>query len=131
MTRIAARDGMRCRPHSRCSGFMGSVRLLMLAVIMLASAAGSAPAIAQEIKPLDIAKDENGVDLLSGRIQRRSPVVSVPGSARLKFTSLQDLQPYLRGRIYASPDNRTTYEINDGSGNRSFSTAPTMAARSR
>jgi len=93
---------------------MSRVRSLGFALIMLLSAAAASTASAQQLKPLDVAKDANGVDLLSGQINTRLPVLGVPGSGQLQMKSVQDFQPLLIGNLYASVDNQAKYDINNG-----------------
>ena len=85
----------------------------MWAGLCLAAAAAGA-ARAQTIKPLDVEPDGNGVDLLSGRISTPLPVLAIPAAPNLRFQRLQDLLPYLNGRLQPGLDAPATYDINTG-----------------
>lgn len=39
-------------------------------------------------KPLDVERDPNGVDLLSGKAEQKLPSISVPGAPKLEFSNL-------------------------------------------
>ena len=77
------------------------------------------PSIAQQIKPLTIEEDPNGVDLLSGRVTPRVPVLSIPAAPNLSFQRLSDFVPYLEGSYtsagYDGGDGSHAYSINAGS----------------
>ena len=76
-----------------------------LAAIALASAAAANPgaARAQEvppvISPLRIEADQNGVNLVSGKTEMATPVLSVPGAPNLRFDRVQNAAPYVNGRV--------------------------------
>ena len=73
-----------------------------------------APARAQTIKPLDVAQDANGVDLLSGQVTTRLPTLSIAAAPNLSFQRLNDLVPMLSGQIVAGTVARASYDINAG-----------------
>lgn len=72
----------------------------------------SGAAFAQNIKPLEIEPDENGVDLLTGRVAHRVPALSVPGAGNLRFTKVQDLLPMMIGTV--PPGTQQTFQVNHG-----------------
>lgn len=64
-------------------------------------------AFAQQIQPLEIEPDENGVDLLSGRVATKVPPLSVPGAGNLRYSNMNALLPFMKG-------STTSYQINNG-----------------
>lgn len=83
-----------------------------LAMLMAALLSVSAPASAQQIKPLEIEPDENGVDMLSGQTTTRVPPLAVPGAGRLQFDKMGDILPFLKGIV--PPGQYADYQINGG-----------------
>ncbi len=79
---------------------------------LLAAAVCAGAAQAQVIKPLDVERDANGVDMLTGRIETPLPALSIPAAPNLSFQRLQDLQPFLSGRIIPNTPGNETYDIN-------------------
>ncbi|UAB79217.1 RHS repeat-associated core domain-containing protein [Erythrobacter sp. SCSIO 43205] len=74
---------------------------LVTAVFMMIAAIGTTawvtPVAAQQINPLEIEPDPNGVDLLTGQTRSRLPALTVPGAGRLQFNRMNDLLPFLDG----------------------------------
>ncbi len=87
---------------------------LAIAIALAAALLGAGEAGAQVIKPLDVERDGNGVDLLSGRIATPLPVLSIPAAPNLRFQRLQDLQPFLSGQIVPNTPGNQSYDINAG-----------------
>lgn len=89
------------RPTSIC------VTSLLRSLIILTIAAGalcfSTPVLAQDepatISPLIVQPDGNGVNLADGKIAMSVPVLSVPGDPHLKMDRIQNLAPYVVGKI--------------------------------
>lgn len=76
---------------------------------------GGSPLQAQEINPLDVEPDANGVDLLYGKVHRRMPTLSIPAAPELTFENLSDFWPVLEGRVPSSGvTEATSYSINAG-----------------
>ncbi len=50
--------------------------------------------------------------MLSGQIETPLPVLSIPAAPNLRFQRLQDLQPFLQGRIIPGAYGDETYDIN-------------------
>ena len=84
------------------------------AAVLLATVLQSASLQAQAIKPLDVEKDGNGVDLLSGQISTPLPVLSIPAAPNLRFQRVQDLQPVAVGRLIPNTNGKATYNLNVG-----------------
>jgi RHS repeat-associated protein len=75
----------------------------------------AAPVAAQQIKPLEVEQDPNGVDYLSGKISKRMPTLSIPAAPELTFEKLTDFWPVLQGTVVPrAPDGRVNYSINAG-----------------
>ncbi len=72
-------------------------------------------AFAQQIKPLEIEPDENGVDLLTGRVATKAPTLSVPGAGNLTFTSIGAMLPFMSGTVAGQGGTPTTMRVNRGS----------------
>lgn len=81
-------------------------------VCLLLAVTLSQPGLAQQIKPLEVEPDANGVDLLSGRTSDRVPALSVPGADRLQFNKIADILPVIIGTIGAQGTG--SYNINGG-----------------
>lgn len=90
----------------------GSLVALLMAVITAVALVGAAPVQAQQIKPLAVEPDGNGVDLLSGRTSTRVPPLAVPGAGRLQYDKMSDILPFLKG--VAPPGQIANYQINGG-----------------
>ncbi len=88
------------------------IKTLFVLVCLILSASFSGVAHAQQLKPLEIEADENGVDLLTGRVASRVPPLSVPGAGNLSFTKVQDLLPFMTGKV--PPGVESSYQINGG-----------------
>lgn len=84
-----------------------SVLTCLIAIFLL-----SGTAFAQQIKPLELEPDENGVDLLTGRVATKMPTLTVPGASNLSFTTMSGLLPFLTGRI--PPGSESSYSLNNG-----------------
>lgn len=107
-------------------GCSKAIRLALFSALgfMMTGMILTAPVQAQAIKPLDVEKDRNGVDLLSGKTSTQMPTLSIPAVPSLTFTKLQDFQPIMTGKLndggyggYSS----SSYQINDGgSSSQSF-----------
>ena len=81
----------------------------------VAARAQNAPA---EIAPLQLATDQNNVNVLDGRTTIEPPALSVPGAPNLRFDRLQNAAPFLNGkRLTASGAEQVqrTYAIHIGS----------------
>ncbi len=92
--------------------FMRAKSLSVLTSLILTFSFATA-ASAQQIKPLEIEKDENGVDLLTGRVATKEPSLSVPGAGNLRFTKMSEILPFMTGK--APPgfgDN--SFQVNGG-----------------
>lgn len=81
---------------------------LLMAGAMLFNASS---ALAQEIKPLEIEPDMNGVDLLSGKIRAPRPVLQIPAAGNLRMERLEDLQLQLNGTILQDGVNKITVQV--------------------
>lgn len=82
-----------------------------IASLLLALSLAS-PSMAQQIKPLEVEPDPNGVDLLTGRTSDRVPALSVPGAGRLQFNKVADILPVITGTIGTLGTG--SYNINGG-----------------
>ncbi|MEM7781553.1 MAG: hypothetical protein AAF697_14285, partial [Pseudomonadota bacterium] len=88
------------------------------AFIVFASCAmlASTPAAAQQINPLEVEQDANGVDYLSGKIRKDMPTLSIPAAPALTFENLSDFLPLLEA--FAVPNSQTgdmSFSVNAGS----------------
>ncbi len=72
----------------------------------------AAPASAQQIKPLEIAPDENGVDLLTGRVTTKEQTLSIPAAGNLRFTRMSEILPMMTGKVPVGQESN--YQVNDG-----------------
>ena len=76
-------------------GWCGVGRLI--SVIGIAAGLGVAsPALAQEIKPLDVYQDPHGIDLVSNNVSTaKMPTMSIPAAPELTFRDLADFIPVI------------------------------------
>ena len=85
-------------------------------VTLLLGVALSTSVGAQEMPPLDVERDPNGVDLMSARIAPQPPGVSIPAAPELTFQKLGDFLPKLEGRMgTGGPTEVYGVSINAGS----------------
>ncbi|MEP6339131.1 RHS repeat-associated core domain-containing protein [Parasphingorhabdus sp.] len=82
--------------------------VVLLTSIGLASTAASA----QQIKPLEIEPDGNGVNMLSGQVSPELPPVSAPAAGRLSLSKISNLQPFMVGQD--PPGNTASVQVNNG-----------------
>lgn len=87
---------------------------ILVATIMAAVGLCSVPAQAQTMKPLDVERDPNGVDLLTGKVKARLPELAVPGAPNLRLKDLYDLQPVLVGKLIPQTWGKATYDVHGG-----------------
>lgn len=88
----------------RCAaGIM--LAIIGLVVLMQVAVAQTAPP--QAISPLHVKGDDNGVNLVTGRISIPVPVLSVPAAPNLRFERWATSAPYLVGR-FEPPINEPT-----------------------
>lgn len=86
----------------------------------MASVGLAGPLSAQEIKPLSIEPDINGVDLLQGKIRGPRPVLQIPAASNLRFDRLQDFFVKLSGTISQGPSPSKTVNVAAGATSVSF-----------
>jgi RHS repeat-associated protein len=93
-------------------------RRLLSAILLATMAIGllqPAGLLAQQIKPLDVEQDPNGVDLLRGKVSSRVPALAIPAAPNLSMNKLGDYLPMLEGQLVAGAmDGKQTYSINAG-----------------
>lgn len=88
-------------------------RKIGLAVVGMASAL-SVSAHAQQIKPLDVERDPNGVNLLTGQTEPRLPTLSIPAAPRLSFSKLDELNLMLEGYVVPNTWGTVSIKLNKG-----------------
>lgn len=69
------------------------------------------PAVAQQLKPLTVEQDPNGVDVLSGKTTPRVPTLSIPAAPNLAFTKLSDWHLFLEGEAIANTEGDEVYSL--------------------
>ena len=87
----------------RCFGFL---------LVAACAALSSTPAYAQQIKPLTVEQDPNGVDMLSGKASARAPTMSIPAAPRLAYTRGSDWYLFLEGRVTANTFGGVSLSMN-------------------
>ncbi|MCK0127531.1 RHS repeat-associated core domain-containing protein [Erythrobacter sp. F6033] len=100
------------RLHLSAAKQLAGLVLAMVAALMLPAVAN-----AQEINPLDVEPDPNGVDLLSGAVNGQLPTLAIPAAPELAFSKLDDFYPLLQGKVPSggnSTTDQTSYQINAG-----------------
>ena len=110
--KLSTRNEIMCaRYNSATNGLACAIRIVLFSAVALAP---TASLHAQAIKPLDVEKDGNGVDLLSGQIATPLPILSIPAAPNLRFQRVQDLQPVAVGRLIPNTNGKATYNLNVG-----------------
>jgi RHS repeat-associated protein len=90
------------------------MKWIVRGAIAVAGALGfmASPAAAQQIKPLTVEQDPNGVDVLSGKTAPRLPTLSIPAAPNLAFTKLHDWHLLLEGEAVADTWGTEVYSLN-------------------
>lgn len=83
-------------------------------LLLVVAAFGAELAQGQQIKPLDVERDPNGLNFLSGRVATPMPELSIPAAPNLRFQRVQDFLPVLTGRLIPNTWGEATYDINTG-----------------
>jgi RHS repeat-associated protein len=83
---------------ARASGRIAARLILALAAAAAGATATRGQDIPEVISPLQVESDQNGVNLVNGRISIDLPVLSVPAAPNLRFDRLQNAAPYLLGK---------------------------------
>ncbi|HTU12442.1 MAG TPA: RHS repeat-associated core domain-containing protein [Allosphingosinicella sp.] len=55
------------------------------------------------LSPLQVATDDNGVDVTTGKTTIAGPTLTVPAAPNLNFDRVQNAAPYVRGRVTGGP----------------------------
>jgi len=63
------------------------------------------------LKPLQVAEDPNGVDLLSGKYRPRLPVLGIPAAPSLSFETIQKFQPKVTWKITSEAGSYVTRQV--------------------
>ena len=109
----------RARTRTAARRLAAAIACFLLAV---AGATGAAeaqttPDLPQVVSPLRVETEVNGVNVVTGRTQLSTPVLSVPAAPHLKFDWVQNAAPYLSGRVNTADDGGTaSYSIHTGAG---------------
>lgn len=98
----------------------GRVGIVLTKCAALVSLAISGPVLAQEIKPLSIESDVNGVDMLSGKIRGPRPVLEIPAASNLRFDRLQDFFVKLTGTIASGASPTKSVDVAAGATSETF-----------
>jgi RHS repeat-associated protein len=75
------------------------------------------------IAPLRVETDHNGVNLNNGKTRFSPPVLSVPGAPNLRFDRVQNVAPYVSGKVSGVPGGAgmSAYSVHTGgAGSESF-----------
>jgi RHS repeat-associated protein len=89
----------------RMNGIKTSLHTARLLAGLAAAVAFSTPVKAQElempevISPLRVESDHNGVNVVNGKLTIAVPVLSVPGAPNLRFDRVQNVTPYVKGKV--------------------------------
>ena len=88
-----------------------------LALVLIAStlAALSLPAQAQQLQPLTVEPDINGVNMITGEVMPPVPVLQIPAAPNLRLGRLNHLVPFMSGTMTsANEGGEGTYSVNHG-----------------
>jgi RHS repeat-associated protein len=98
----------------------GAVRfLLALSAAIGMAGAAHAQDVPKVISPLKLEADQNGVNLVTGKIVNQMPTLSVPAAPHLRFDLIQNAAPYISGKVpYSEPGTNPTgnYSVHTGTG---------------
>ncbi len=102
-------------PIQRPGILQGVLAMFLLAGSLNARAQQEVPEV---ISPLRVETDHNGVNLVSGKIQLRVPVLAVPGAPNLRFDWVQNAAPYVSGQQWgeAGQSVQSAYSVHTGTG---------------
>ncbi len=92
------------------------IRGFFKAALAASLAVAVTPVAAQQIKPLTVEQDPNGVDLLSGKASQRLPTISVPAAPRLSFNKVSDWYLFLEGKLVPNTYGNINFSMNTLSG---------------
>ncbi len=87
------------------------MRRAAIALLVGFGVLGSA-ASAQQLKPLNVEPDANGVDMFAGKATPRLPTLSIPAAPRLSFTKLYDWHLFLEGEAIQGTFGTEVYSLN-------------------
>lgn len=98
-----------------------STRIIIQSVLGLILLTGGAVARAQEplpttISPLQVERDPNGVNLITGKIELGPPALAVPGAPNLRFERLQNAAPYVSGSQSGTSIVHASYSVHTNTG---------------
>lgn len=91
-------------PNPKSEKKMSSHSVRVLAVLVAAAAFSTsvqaqAPDLPEVISPLRAETDHNGVNVIDGQLTIGVPVLSVPGAPNLRFDRVQNITPYVKGKV--------------------------------
>lgn len=74
-------------------------RVLMSAALLVSAPVYAQVDLPQVVSPLRVDSDRNGVNVLDGKLTIPVPVLSVPGAPNLRFDRVQNVTPYITGKV--------------------------------
>ena len=77
-----------------------------------------APDMPEVISPLRAETDHNGVNVVNGKLTIAVPVLSVPGAPNLRFDRVQNVTPYVKGKVSGGVGDYAigSYSVQTGTG---------------
>lgn len=99
-------------------GTFARVALALAATFGFGSAALAQDELPHVISPLTVASDQNGVNLIDGKLSMDMPVLAVPAAPHLRYDRIQNAAPYLSGVSNPAGDGlaTSTWSIHAGTG---------------
>lgn len=89
-----------------------------LSLLLLVATGVFSPVAAQEIKPIDVYQDPNGIDVVSNNVSTaKVPVLSIPAAPELSFQDLSDFTPMIEVKLGRSAPGFSpeVYRVSAGS----------------
>ncbi len=91
------------------------VRLIAAISLAILGFASATTVSAQQLNPLEVEADPNGVDYLSGKIYNEMPTLAIPAAPALTFQRLSDFMPLLEANsVPNSPTGEMSFGVNAG-----------------
>ncbi|HEY6644126.1 RHS repeat-associated core domain-containing protein [Povalibacter sp.] len=104
--------------QARSNKKVNSARYAVMVAAALLSTALHAQVVEvpEVISPLRAETDHNGVNVIGGKLTIGVPVLSVPGAPNLRFDRVQNVTPYVKGKISGSDSATGNHSVHTGTG---------------
>jgi len=92
--------------------------VLAVAAAFSAPVQGQVPDSPEAISPLRAETDHNGVNVIDGQVAIAVPVLTVPGAPNLRFDRVQNVTPFIKGKVSGSVGEfaQSSFSVQTGTG---------------